>query len=55
MNIFCPTETPLQIPVMTSFILRDRAYVVDVLGSLFQIQVEGDDPDLWCWHLVQEL
>jgi len=35
---FCPAETPLQVPVLTSFQLRDQVYVVDVEGLLLNIQ-----------------
>jgi hypothetical protein len=52
---FCPEYTPLQTPVLTSFWLRNRIYVVDMEGVLFQIDVEGDDPDLWCWREVMQL
>ena len=55
MITFEPTETPLGVPVLTSFIVRDRAYIVDINGMLLCIHIDGDDPELWYWHVVQEL
>ena len=55
MQNFCPKFTPLDVPTLTTFDVRGRTYVVDVLGALFQLMTEGDDPDLWCWQLVIEL
>lgn len=52
---FCPIETPLGVPVLISFQVRDNVYVVDIEGTLFSLQTEGDDPDLWAWQVVQQL
>lgn len=52
---FEPAFTPLDVPVLTSFWLRQFMYVVDMEGMLFQIDTEADDPDLWCWHEVVQL
>ena len=52
---FRPTETPLDTPVLTTFRLRGYGYVVDVEGTLFQVRTDGDDPDLWCWVVIQQL
>ena len=52
---FRPTETPMRVPVVTTFEVRGHVYVVDIDGLLFQLQTEGDDPDLWCWQVVQNL
>ena len=42
-------------PVLTTFSVRDRVYVVDTDGRLFQLETAGDDPDMWNWQLVQVL
>lgn len=52
---FCPENTPLDVPVLTSFYVNGRMYVVDVMGTLFCLHTEGDDPDFWCWYIVHEL
>lgn len=52
---FKPTETPLGIPVCTTFEVCGHVFVVDVYGTLFQVRTEGEDPDLWCWIIVQQL
>lgn len=52
---FRPTETPFGIPVLTTFTIKDRVYVVDTDGLVFQLQIEGDDPELWTWQLVIDL
>jgi hypothetical protein len=51
---FTPSETPLQVPVQTSFEVRGKGYVVDADGLLFFIDVRSDDPDDWTWQLVQQ-
>lgn len=43
------------VPTLASFQVRDRVYVVDVMGTMFALMTEGDDPDMWCWQIVQEL
>ena len=56
MKYFFQEFTPLDVPVLTSFELRGHVYVVDMDGVLFQIRPDPqDDPDLWCWQVVQEL
>ena len=52
---FEPTFTPLGVPVLTSFLLRQFMYVVDMEGTLFQLDTENEDPDLWCWRKVIQL
>jgi hypothetical protein len=52
---FKPEVTPTGIPVLTAFLVRDRPYVVDVYGTLYQLQVTGDDPELWLWREFQRL
>lgn len=52
---FEPEFTPLGTSVLTSFQIRDKMYVVDMYGQLFQLLIEGDDPDMWCWIEVIQL
>jgi hypothetical protein len=52
---FEPDETPFGTAVLTSFYIRGNMYVVDLDGYLFQIDTEGDDPNLWCWTEVIRL
>lgn len=47
--------TPLGVPVNATFFVRDKLYVVDRLGTLFYVNTEADDPDLWYWEVVIEL
>ena len=49
---FRPTETPMGVPVCSIFELKGRVFVVDVDGTLFQLDTIGDDPDLWRWLVV---
>ena len=44
---FRPTETPMGVPVCNVFEMKGRVYVVDVHGTLFQLDTLGDDPELW--------
>jgi len=52
---FRPTETPLGDPVVTTFEVCGRVYVVDIDGILFRIMTDGDDPDMWCWQVYHHL
>ena len=52
---FAPLETPLGVPVRTWFYVRGHVYVVDMDGILFQLDTQGDNPDLWCWREVIQL
>jgi Tfp pilus tip-associated adhesin PilY1 len=52
---FSPTETPLGVPTLTDFQVRDRVYVVDMNGNLFRLDTASDDPDMWNWQFMQEL
>lgn len=52
---FRPTETPLGIPVVTVFDVRDKVYICDIYGVLYVLDVEGDDPDMWRWIEVIHL
>jgi hypothetical protein len=52
---FCPKFTPLDTTVLTSFYLRGYMYVVDMEGVLFQIDVDGDAPELWYWREMAQL
>ena len=55
MITFQPTVTPLGVTVLTTFFLRDRAYVVDMEGTLFLLVTDSDNTDDWYWHFVQQL
>lgn len=52
---FRPTESPLGIPVVATFQVRDRVYVVDADGMLYQIMTGNDNPEYWSWTVVQYL
>ena len=52
---FRPTETPEGLPVLTTFTLRDEAYVVDYYGTLYCIVAHTDDPENWYWTEVTRL
>ena len=55
MITFQPTVTPLGVTVLTTFFVRDRAYVVDMEGTLFLLVTDSDNTDDWYWHFVQQL
>lgn len=54
-KLFENKRTPLDVPVLTTFFVRDKLFVVDVEGTLFFVDVDSDDVDQWYWQVVQEL
>lgn len=52
---FSPTETPMGDPVLLTFEVRDRAYVVDIYGNLFYLYTSDPLPENWLWTSVVQL
>ena len=46
---FNPTETPMGDPVLLTFEVMDRAYVVDIYGNLFYLYTSDPLPENWLW------
>jgi len=52
---FKPTETPMGVPVLTTFEVHGRVYVVDIEGLMFCLLTDGDEPEEWAWQAVLSL